>query len=709
MAADSGAQVAAGKRSGRAMVFKAVRVLGIGVLVALVVLALLIAFPPQSLVVGRLTKIASAATGRDIAIGSARLVLRKDLEVSLADVTLPNPAGMSGPALFKAETVKARVKLWPLLHGQTEIESVDLVRPEINLHEDPEGKKNWVIASKSAAPEKTGLVLPKTMQLGKARLSYVSDRTGAKASADNVDATVTSDPATGAADAKGTLAFKGEPVGFDIAVADARLIADGKPTGLKATIDGRHGKANINGSTTIGDPVEISGDVIASSPSAMALARWLGADVASGGDAINTSIKGKIRATSTDVSFAETDVMVNGTPSRLDGKLGLRGPRPKLEGTIAAPRIDLGKLIGTPPPQRAAARALALAPSEEPVVDAPWSALANALDALDKPDAGTRSLGAAPSAEAQAAAKAINKGPWSQEPFDFTRLRGVDLDVTVTADEVAYKTLDLKKGRVKAGLTDGRLAAKLEQLNVGQGNATGTIDLDSRANPPRAAIALNLTDVAAEPIIKELSGKPLLSGTSSVEIKANASGQTQDQLASTLEGKARFRMAKGALRGFDIRRMISEWWKSWHFDLGNKTNFERLEAQYDIKKGIMKSSPGLDIDGSEVAINSKGEINVPSRRLNQEIRVKVIPPPTALPIPVRISGDWAKPAVSIDWNGLFSSAGGLGGPQAVAPSAEPMPVEVREKIERVLATDVDSSRLSDGGRAMLRSLLPQER
>lgn len=685
------------------------RILFIGILVALIGLAYLIAFPPQSILISEISKAVTKATGRDVSIGSASLKLGSIAELNLGSVTLANPPGMTGPDLFKAKGVKARVKLKPLLEGKTEIESVELTSPEINLHEDPAGRKNWVIETADGASG-TALVLPKAADLTKARLAYESERTGAKLSADDVNAKLTADPATGAATAKGSLTLKSEAVSFDIAVADARTITEGKPTAVKAKVDGRHVTAEIDGSTTIADPLEISGNVSASSPSAVALAKWLGANVTPNGKDLKTTLKGKIQATAKEINFEETDIVVNGTPSRLDGTLALGGARPKLQGTIAAPKIDLAGLLGVTP-ERPSARAMAApeAESAEPAVEAPWEALSKALDDLD---GASRTLGAAPAPESAAAAPASAlkqvKGAWSQEPIDLTKLRGIDLDVTVSADEIGYKALDLKKGRVKAALIDGRLAARLETLDIGKGRATGALELDSRANPPKAGLALNLTDVAAEPIIQELAGKPLLSGNSNVEIRATTAGQNQDQMASGLEGKAKFRMANGAMRGFDVRRMISEWWKSWSFNLANKTNFQRLDAQYDIKKGIMKSSPGLDIEGNEVAINSKGEINVSSRRLNQEIRVKVVPPPTALPIPVRIAGDWAKPSVSIDWNGLFSSAvGELGGPQAVAPSPEPMPEDVRSKIERVLADGTASGRLSEGGKEVLRSLLAQ--
>jgi AsmA protein len=154
--------------------------------------------------------------------------------------------------------------------------------------------------------------------------------------------------------------------------------------------------------------------------------------------------------------------------------------------------------------------------------------------------------------------------------------------------------------------------------------------------------------------------------------------------------------------------MIFEWWKSWKFDLAMRTGFQKLEAQYDIKKGIMRSEPGLSVGGPEVEINSAGTVNVPNKKLNQEIRVKAIPPPTAFPIPVRISGDWAKPSIGIDWGGLFSSAPGLGGPQELAAAPEAPPANVQAAIRRVLAADLPQDQLTPEARQMLQSLLPAD-
>ena len=398
------------------------------------------------------------------------------------------------------------------------------------------------------------------------------------------------------------------------------------------------------------------------------------------------------RRAGSEVVFDGTNIIVNGATSRLDGRLALDGPRPKLEGNIASDRIDLARLFGAGRPQRAAPQALAAAPGGDEVAVAPgWNSL---LEGLRELEGG----GPAQRASAEAAPLAAAAKPaWSNQPFNLKALRIIDLDVNFTAAELAYGGLDLKNGRMKAALTDGALDAKVESLDVGKGKAQGTITLDSRADPPRAAVTLAMTDVAAEPIVTEITGKPLISGTSNVDITAKATGQTQSQLTSTLEGKAKFLMGKGAVRGFDVRRMISEWWRKWIVrSRALKTGFERLEAQYDIRKGVLRSSPDLELGGNEVEINSKGDVNLAAKRLNQEIRIKVVPPPTALPDAgedLRRLGASRRSAST--GAALFSSTGGIGGPQGVAPSAQPTPPEVQAAIRRVLAADLPPTQLSD--------------
>jgi AsmA protein len=686
---------------GRSRLGRAVRGLGVIVLGILVVIALLVAFPPIGLLKDKLAQMAGASIGRTVTIGGAQLAFRPDALLSLENVTLSNPPAMPGPELFRAESIKAKIRLWPLFKGEADVVSLELVKPELNLQEDGSGAKNWII-EREGQDSTAALVLPRMTAVQKGRVSYASAKTGTQNALDGIDALMAVVPETGVTEVKGQFGLKGERVTAGMALADFRAVAGGKPTNIRAALETGHGAAELAGEAVLSDKSAIAGDLKASTASILDLARWLGADIAPSGEALAASLEGRIKATPADVLFAATNLIVNGNSSRLDGRLGLAGPRPKFEGTIAADRLDLGRLVAARP--RLAAQALAPESAGEEIAVAPaWDDLLLELKAIEQ--GGTARAAAQP--EAFSAAPSPGSA-WSEQPFNLAALKAFDLDVILTVTDIAYGGLGLKNGRLKAGLSDGHLDSTLEALDMGAGHATGAIKVDSRANPPRADVALSLTDVAADQIMSVISGKPLLSGTSNIDITAAASGQNQSQLASTLEGKAKIRMRAGALRGFDIRLMISEWWRKWTFDIARKTSFERLEAQYDIKKGVLRSSPDLALDGSEVEISSKGDISLPAKRLNQEIRIKVVPPPTSFPIPVRISGAWSQPSIGVDWGGLFSSTEALGGPQGVAPSAEPPPLAVQAAIRRVLASDIDQSILNDQGKAILRSLLPEE-
>lgn len=693
------------------------RFLGVSLIGALIILGMLIAFPPVNILKDQLARDLGTALGRTITIESAALKfkLAPEVDTEISGVTVSNPAAMPQGTFFKGATVRATLELLPLLKGRVKISGLKLIKPEFHLEEGADGARNWVFPVGGTKGD--ALKFPESASIEDGILTFTSARTGARREASQLTAVVAEDPITGAASAKGSMAVGGEPVSFDVAIADFVAAAAGKSSAVTVVVDSRPIKATLSGDANFSAAATFEGKVTGSSASLLDLAKWLGATTTAEGEPLKSAIDGTIKATTRDITFVGTDISINSLSSRLDGRLDLSGPRPKLEGTIDAERVDLERIGGRVASASSGRRGLlaeaaATAESEIEVQDA-WAPLLEDLKTLEN---GGPAPGLAPEAEGDEAARSASpqaaaakaKAPgWSEQPFNFKAISLLDLDVTIKAREVIYGSLDLKQAQMKALINNGVLNANLEDMQVGEGNAQGTISLDSKANPPMAQVALKLKDVAAEPIISELAGRPLLSGKSNVDITAKAQGQNQSQLASTLEGKARFQMGKGALRGFDVRRMVSEWWRKWSFDLGMKTGFEKLEAQYDIKKGVMRSEPGLDVDGSEVSINSRGEVNVPARRLNQEIRIKVIPPPTALPIPVRISGDWAKPNIGVDWGRIFAAPEAeLGGPQGVTPSAEPPPAEVQAAIQRVLASDLPADKLTPAGRAMLQSLLP---
>lgn len=702
-AADAGAKapISRGRRI--------VRIVLIGIVVSL---ALLIAFPPLGLIKDTIAESIGENIGRTVTIGDMDVSLSPFITAEFSDVRVSNPEGMPDGDVFHADTVRTTVEFFPLLKGRVRMKSLALLAPTFALAEGAEGTRNWVLgpeqgaqgAGAAAEPVAGNVSPPPVTTIEGGTLTYTSAMTGSNFGAEQIAGTVALDLVSGEGTSKGSLVAAGETLTFDVALGDYTAPLNGSAAPLKGTLDGRLVRATLDGNANFQADASFEGGLSASTPSLVDFIGWAGGDGASsGGEPLQTSLEGQIVASTGDIAFADTDVMINTTASRFNGRLNYAGDRPKLSGDIASEHIDLDRIIGRLE-TRAAPQAAPVA-DFEPVVAAGWEQLLADLNALEAgPPAAPQ---AREDANRRAAAAPTASAAWSERPYNLKGIRAMDLDVTMSAADITYGQLDLSRGKLKANIDDGVLDATIEELAVGEGRAVGTLKLDARAEPPRGSVNLSLTNVAAEPIAQQITGNPLLSGTSNVEINATAAGQNQSQMTETLDGKAHFQMGQGALRGFNVRRMIFEWWKSWSFDLSQRTGFTRLDAQYDIRKGIMQSRPGLSMDGSEVEINSTGSVNVPARSLNQEIRVKAIPPPTAFPIPIRISGSWNKPSIAVDWWGLFSAAPGLDGPQALAPAPGPPPAAVEAAIRRVLAANLPADQLSPQAREMLRSLLPQ--
>lgn len=699
------------------------RLLLVGFIGIIVAATLLIAMPPAGLIKDEIEKAASASTGRAVTIGNADIKLWPLPSIRLHDVAVASPNGAA--EVFQAQDINARLKLWPLLSGKAEIDSLEIIKPNINLVTDAAGKNNWTLAANGKNPAAPAVVLLNGATVKDGQISYTQAGSKEPLQFEHVDATI---EAGGGANAKGSLKRKGESAKVDIALSDLIGALSDKPTDVKIAIDGKSIKGQFSGVATTAAPQELTGAVALNSASVGELARWLGSDMAAGSGQTAGSLTGKIKATQSSVTFDGTEVAIGADTGKLNGKLALDGPRPKYEGAIAVPRIDLNALLGGGASSSQAAGPVAGDDLELETAPA-WDGLRDTLQNL--------AAGAAPEASASKTVSTAKSAPspWSQTPIDLKVLQSADLDAVITADQLVLGRLDLKNAQINAKLTNGKLDAKLEKLAIGAGSATGKLSLDSSKAVPHADVALNLVNVAAEPIITEITGKPLLVGTSNVDITATGDGRSQLALASSIEGKAKFHMSKGVIRGFDVRAIMSNWWSSLtgglKFDINKKTGFEKLDAQYDIKKGLMTSSPGLDIGGSEVEVQSRGNVSLPAKLINQEIRVKVVPPPSAPPIPVKISGNWAKPSISMDWGDLLFSSGVsapsvsssaasggesntaapsaedesiAGGFKELAPKAEDVPDDVKAKIKAVLASEHAKS-ITPEGKALLETLL----
>ncbi|MEM8785249.1 MAG: AsmA family protein [Pseudomonadota bacterium] len=119
------------------------------ILVVLVVVVVGAAFVlpmvvPSSVYKSQLTQQVEAATGRELTIdGKVRFSLFPSAQIEMGKVKLANAPGAKSSDMVAMDQLAVNVGLLPLLSGTLDVKQFVLIRPDINLEVDENGKPIW--------------------------------------------------------------------------------------------------------------------------------------------------------------------------------------------------------------------------------------------------------------------------------------------------------------------------------------------------------------------------------------------------------------------------------------------------------------------------------------------------------------------------------------------------------------------------------------
>jgi uncharacterized protein involved in outer membrane biogenesis len=327
-------------------------VTGFFALLAIIAASLFFA-PPAFFFTSLLKKAIHDQTGRELTVTSSRYRIRETVTVELLGVEFGRPGSTAGTSPLSARKVTATVPLRSLMDGTPQILSLDLDAPVFNLVRDAAGSGNWeappVPPANNETAQPTALPLPPTT-IRNGTLIYRDERDATDLRFDAIDATLAADATYGGAAAKGSLAFKNEPIAFDLTAADTEAALSGKTTALTLALDSRILKARLAGEGAFGESPMLAGEIDASSPSARELAAWLGfADsvpATAGALTLKTNIEPDTTATRAtgrivlrdapiayDVALASLREIIAGKPAALKGTVAGEGLTADLDGT----------------------------------------------------------------------------------------------------------------------------------------------------------------------------------------------------------------------------------------------------------------------------------------------------------------------------------------------------------------------------------------
>lgn len=658
--------------------------------------ALLFVAPPTDLIRREAIDAVKRQTGRDLAIrGPARLTFYPSLGVSLDDVSLSPPPGMDGPPMATIARLDVAVDLMSLVSRRIEVKKLVLTRPRFELRIDGAGRKSWEFAAArtgaahlrlaavlnrdgvSSMSDAAGIVVAdarvfaaaaaspgKSLSLEELRLenirvvdgelSFSDDRSRASWRVASIDAEFASAGMRNPLTAKGDLDWQGETVNFDGSVSTvasllkeerARVVMNARSRPLSGTYDGT---LDLDGGG------RLDGDLNATSPSARALAQWLGKPLPPNEGFGPLSVAGRLKTTEGLVTLDGATISLDG--NRATGSIAATtgGTRPHVKADLRITELNLNPYLnGTstaagPRSSPAASQTVTPAANQGSGDAPPRTGEPRSIEDLLRDTTGPRVKGY------------TARTGWSDEPFDTSLLTLVDTDAKLAVGKLLVREVTIGQSDVVLALKGGTGKATFERVSLYEGNGRGVVNIEAAGPTPKLGANLVIENVAAAPLLHDAAAIDWLSGTGRVTIAVTAAGITQRQLVGSLSGRVETLFTHGAIKGFNVAKTLRGLGQGKLTGLSatdsEKTDFSELSATFNIADGIA-TNQDLKLASPLLRVSGSGQIMMPDRQVDYVVRPKVVSDLSGqggnfdlsgLEVPINITGAWEDPKYAAD-------------------------------------------------------------
>jgi len=563
-----------------------------GITLALVVgLALFISFGLDSLR-GPIARAVSKATGRELVIdGKIRTVWsRVHPRFRVERVTFANPDWAREDYLFSADAVEAEVRLLPLLRGLIVLPEVRLEGAEVNLEQDEDGRRTWILDTRPNQEKKDSRVAIELLTLDQGHFSYTDAALDIDLQADlNTDQTGVVFAAVGTYQGLDFSAsgHAGQVLSLRDQSSPFPLKAEAKIGDTQAKVDGTI--TGLVGLQTIDTQVTLSGKTMEELYSIVHVALPSTKPYSTSGHLIR---KGSV------IRYENFTGKVGGSDIAGSLQVDTAGRRPFMEGDLQSKVVDLGDLgmiVGT----------------DEPKED----------------------------------------GVLPDKPFDPARWDSIDADVRIKAGTIRRpEQLPLQNLSARIQMKDRVLTLNPLEFGIAGGKFTGPVTLDGRNDTIGAHLQMRVQKLQLGELFPTIKSNKASVGDIGGLVDLRGTGNSVARMLGSSNGKIGFFMDGGEISQFMMELVALDVWGVAKVQLrGDKPVDVRCAvADFSVQNGVMNTNAFV-FDTSVVKVEGGGTINLK----NEELDLKLNPRPkdssvASLNSPLHVRGTFSHPKPSPD-------------------------------------------------------------
>ncbi|WP_346892642.1 AsmA family protein [uncultured Roseibium sp.] len=436
----------------------------------------------------------------------------------------------------------------------------------------------------------------------------------------------------------GGLSWRGE--GFTVTgkATPAPLLA-GIAAPVTAQIKGQRFSAGFDG--RFQSKGDLEGALSLETADLRSLLAWVGQPISAGSGLKTFKVSGLFSAQGNAIGFEETSFVLDKTSGKANGRVTF-GKTP----TVTA-NLDLGTLV----------------------LD-PYLGGSSGGGGGSSPSGG----GTASGNTGGNGGPSGSGGGWSTAPIDFSGLKAVNADFSVTSKEIVWDALQIGNSVLKTKIQEGVLTADLQKLSLYGGNASGKLTLNGAGTAAGVKASFHLENLDAHPFLRDVADTRWLHGRGFMDLDLAAVGGSERQLVENLNGTARVEFADGSLRGINIPQIVRglsvKTLLGWAEGSQEKTDFSSMSANFKISNGIAVTDD-FSLVGPLVRVSGGGSTNLPQRTLDWRVEPRIVPTlegqapaPRAkgadkklagLGVPVIAKGPWDNPRIYPDIAGILEN------------------------------------------------------
>lgn len=247
--------------------------------------------------------------------------------------------------------------------------------------------------------------------------------------------------------------------------------------------------------------------------------------------------------------------------------------------------------------------------------------------------------------------------------FPVATLKQLNVDGLLGLDKLKANNLTLQGLHLKLKAKNGVLSTEQRIDNLYQGSYSGALNLNVNGRIPVLAVNESMAKVRIEPLLTDLNQKAArITGNVNANATLQSSGNSPQQLKSSLNGQLAFDFTDGVIKGFNLQQTIDDaksLIKGSPLVTDNpkdQTVFSEIKGTADVINGVIVNKD-LSADSSKVNVTGAGNINLNTEQVDYQLKGRLVKSKatatqpaefSALPVIIDVKGSFNKPAVTLD-------------------------------------------------------------